>query len=172
MMGRNTIIETVRTISSANSVSNTITRPDNTTAYSANDVIGTSSSANIEFANVIGFKGESFFIAGAWLMIPINAVPSGMDAFRLHLYNAEPADIADNAAYNLPLADRSKYLGYIDFEAPIDLGDTLYAQVNNINHMRKFTSDSNTIYGILETIGAYTPAAETVYTVGLEAVGA
>jgi hypothetical protein len=166
------IIETVRTISSTGSVSNTITRPDNTTAYTANDVIGTSSSANIEFADLITYKGEGFFVTGAWLMIPINAVPSGMDGFRLHLYNAEPTDIVDNAAYNLPSADRSKYLGYIDFEVPVDLGDTLYSQVNNINLKRKFVNNSNTVYGILQTLAAYTPAAETVYTVGLEGVNA
>jgi hypothetical protein len=44
--------------------------------------------------------------------------------YRLHLYDAAPDAILDNAAWDLPAVgnDRSKYLGFIDIVLPADLG--------------------------------------------------
>lgn len=151
--------------------SDSITRPDNASAYAANDVIGESPAANLTFSGVSTYPEGTFIITGAKLRIDINAVPSGMSGFRLHLYSAAPTAIADNTAFNLPAGDRSKYLGYLTLSAPSDFGDTLYAQDDNLNFNGKLAAGSTTVYGILETLGAFAPASETVFTISLNVVG-
>jgi len=153
------------------SISVSVTRPNDTTAYAANDVIGTATSGNLTFTDIVPRQGAGFLVLGSRLRIDVNAVPSGMAGFRLHLYNAAPTAIADNAAFNLPSGDRTKYLGYITMSTPVDFGDTLVAVDDNMNFSGKCADGSTTIYGMLETLGAYTPAASTVKTVTLNAVG-
>lgn len=102
------------------------------------------------------------------MRIDAAAIPAGMSTFRLHLYNAAPTAIADNAAYNLPAGDRAKYLGYISLSTPVDLGATLWAQDDNINFSGKLAATS--LYGILQTVGAYAPTAECVKTIALNVV--
>jgi hypothetical protein len=84
-----------------------------------------------------------------------------MIGFELHLYNAAPTAIVDNAAYNLPSGDRAKYIGYIDLDAPKRCGDTLISDTKNIGFDCKLASSSTTLYGILVTKGAFTPTALT-----------
>jgi len=152
-------------------VSASVTRPDNTTAYAAGDVINAATAANLEFSAVSEDKGDVFAVLSASLRVDVAAVPAGCTGFRLHLYNAAPTAIADNAAYNLPSGDRAKYLGYITFPAPIDLGATIWSQDDGINFVRKLASDSAKLYGMLETIGAYTPSSQDVFTVTLDIAG-
>jgi hypothetical protein len=144
------------------------TRPANTTAYTAGDVVGAAVTANISFGEFAGIASGAVILMGAWLRIDKNAVPTGMGAFRLHLYNAAPTAIADNAAFNVIAADRTKYLGYIDLPTPIDLGDTLWSQVENVNKKVKLASGSKYLYGVLQTVAGYTPASGDVLAVGLE----
>jgi hypothetical protein len=152
------------------SASDTQTRPDNTTAYDALDVVGQDPADNITFGEFAGVAGGHVILTGAWLRLNKNAVPSGMGAFRLHLYNAAPTAIADLGAFNLIAADRAKYLGYIDLPTPIDIGDTLWSQVENVNKKVKFASGSKYLYGVLQTIAGYTPASQDVVVVGLEGI--
>jgi hypothetical protein len=146
------------------------TRPNDTNDYLALDVVGSSPGANLTFSNVLANAGGTFAILSAKLRIDVSAVPSGMSGFRLHLYNAAPTAIADNDPYNLPAADRAKYLGYITLSNPSDLGDTLCGQDEGVNFVRKLAEGSTTLYGILQTIGAYTPTAQSVKTITLETV--
>lgn len=151
--------------------SDTITRPDNTTPYSINDVVSTAAGEILTFANISNEAGSEVFINSVNMMLAVAAIPAGMGNFRLHLYNAAPTAIADNAAYNLPAADRAKYLGYITIPTPVDLGETLWSQYDNINKRVKLAADSTTLYGILQTTAAYTPTASTVKTISLSSLG-
>jgi hypothetical protein len=157
--------------SDANLISVSLTRPDNTDAYNASDVIGTNPATNIIFNNVLDGYGSEFIIFGVRLRIDVASIPSGMTGFRLHLYNAAPTAIADNAAYNLPSGDRAKYLGYVTISTPIDLGATIWAQDDGVNFTSKLAAGSNTLYGIIETIGAFTPSALSVKTISLIMAG-
>lgn len=138
-------------------VSKTTTRPANTTAYSVGDVVGEDPAANLVFNNVSSVSGATVIITGASLQARVGTTPSGYGNFRLHLYNQAPTAIVDNAAFNLPSGDRSKYLGYIEFETPEDLGDTLWSRVNNINMQAELSTTS--LFGILETRSAFTPSS-------------
>ena len=149
------------------SSSDSQTRPNNTDAYAAFDVVGESPADNLSFTGVGSVQGGCVFITGASLLMETTAVPSGMSSFRLHLYSSGPTGIADSAAYNLPSGDRGKYLGYIELPAPVDLGDTIFSRVDNLNFHVKLANASTTLYGILSTVGAFTPAASVVATVSI-----
>ena len=154
----------------SNNVSSTLTRSNDTTAYAANDVFGEATASVLSFSSICNNNESGFVITGANIRIDINAVPSGMGQFRVHLYNAVPSAITDNLAYNLPSGDRSKYLGYVVCNTPKDLGDTILSQNDNINFKSECAASTNTIYGIVETLNAFTPSANDVLTVTLKAV--
>jgi hypothetical protein len=147
------------------------TRPANTTAYTAGDVVSDSTSAPtiFEFTN-IGYAGGRVVLQSASLRIDVGSVPAGMGAFRLHLYTSSPTAINDNAAFNLPAADRSKYVGYVELTTPQDLGDTLWSQTDYIGLQIKLDSASTSLYGILETRSAFTPTSAAVKTLRLNAL--
>lgn len=158
-------------IPAAFSSSASVTRPADTSAYTAGDVVSDSTSAPtvLTFAS-IGPSGGRVLITSADIRIDVSAVPSGMGIFRLHLYDAAPTAINDNAAYNLPSGDRAKYLGYLDITAPGDLGDTLYGTLDTVRKQVKLAAASTSIYGILESRGAYTPTSAAVKTIRIRSV--
>lgn len=143
----------------------TITRPANQTPYTANDNVGgalTFLLASVGAANMM--------ITGAQLELDIAAVPAGMTSFRLYLYGVTPPSaLADNAAWDLASGDRPSYLGYIDLGTPVDLGSTVYVEVNNLNKMMLAAGTS--VFGYLVTNGGFTPAANSeVYVCTLHAL--
>jgi len=148
-----------------------ITRPSNTTAYTAADVIGdTNGSAIIDLSGLFApvTTRKNFLIVSAALDIQIAAVPSGMTTFRLHLFNAAPAAIADNAAFALSVADSAKYLGYLDLGTPAVFGSVLHTQADSINKL--ITVPAGAVYGVLQTAGAYTPASASVFVLTVSGI--
>lgn len=152
-------------ISSINKTVGIMTRAATTTAYTAGDVIGTDTSSTITFSNV-GKAGSKVIIGDVNLRIDTNAIPSGMSGFRLHLFTQAPTAIADNLAFNVIAADRDKYLGYVPIGLPSKLGDTLFSQEIDVNMRVVLVTD--TLYGVLETVGAFTPTASIVKTITLK----
>jgi hypothetical protein len=151
------------------------TRPNDTTAYAALDVIAESDSAGTvwTFTGVGPSGGGKVIVDAMTLEIDIASIPSGMGAFRLHLYSTSPTAINDNTAFNLPSGDRAKYLGYVETPTPIDLGATLWSETESMSFpvRKQVTLASSTVYGILQTVAAFTPAAQTVKSVTLHSVG-
>ena len=143
------------------------TRPANTTAYTAGDVVGTDVATNLTFANIGSVAGGCFEILRVSLRVDVTAVPSGMSTFKLHLFNAAPTAITDNLAFNLISADRSKYLGYITIYQPEDFGDTLWGQDDKVLFKGKLAAASTTLYGVLQTSAGYTPTSGAVKTVAI-----
>ncbi len=159
------------------SASDSQTRPNNTDTYTALDVVGESPASNLEFGGIgpeaEGAVNGKVVITHAALRMDRNSVPAGMTQFRLHLFNDAPTAIADNAAFNLIDADRDKYQGYIEIPQPLDLGDTIYNDTEGGYYPVRKEVEVNSIgnlYGVLQTVGAYTPAAKTSFTVSLKAV--
>ena len=156
--------DNVKVTGSSVAVTATQTRPDNTTGYAALDVVGTDPAAVMTFATGLT-AGKGFAVFGARLRIDVAAIPAGMSSFRLHLFNAAPTAITDNLAFDLIAADRSKYLGYIEISGLLDLGATVWAEVDNINFTGELVTAS--LFGVLQTVAAYTPTASVVKTVTL-----
>ena len=147
-----------------------VTRPANTTAYTAGDVVGATAAA-IEF-KYCGPDDGQIIITDADLEIDVTAVPSGMTSFRLYLYSATPPSaLADNAAFDLPAGDRAAFLGYVDLGTPVDLGSTLWVQTSQINRNVKLAAGTTSLWGYLVTAGAFTPSSATVKSITLKAVG-
>jgi hypothetical protein len=165
------IFSKVSSIGGASSASQT--RPANTTAYSIGDVIGTDAATNLVFENVLTMAAGHFIIMGVSVRFDTASTTVAFGALRLHLYDAAPTAITDNSAFNLIAADRNKYLGWIDIDAPVDIGDTHYISMNNVNTKRKLADGSTTLYGVLETRAANQCAENsTPFTVKLHVVGA
>ena len=141
----------------------TITRPSNATAYTAGDVVGDTGGSAIISLTDAGPSGGSVIIQSASLVFSDSTVPSGMGAFRVHLYSASPTAIADNAAFDLTSGERATYMGFVDLPAPQDFGSSLYTQTDYPGRLIKLAAASTTLFVELETRGAYTPvSASTV----------
>jgi hypothetical protein len=141
----------------------TITRPSNTTAYTAGDVVGDTGGSAIISLTAAGPTSGFVIIQSISLVFSDSVVPSGMGAFRLHLYSASPTAIADNAAFDLVSGDRATYMGFIDLPTPADFGSSLYTQTDYPGRLVKLGAASTTLFAELETRGAYTPvSASTV----------
>ena len=143
----------------------TITRPSNTTAYTAGDVVGdTSGSAIITLSN-IGPSGGYVLVQSVSLIFSDSAVISGMGNYRLHFYSASPTAIADNAVFDLVSGERANYMGFVDLATPVDFGSSLYTQTDYPGRLIKLAAGSTTLYAELETKGAYTPASASTIDV-------
>lgn len=150
----------------------TVTRPSNTTQYTQGDVVGdTGGSAILTFSN-IGPSGGFVLIQSVSLVFSDSVVPSGMGAFRLHIYSESPTAIADNAAFNLLSGDRDKYMGYVDLPTPLDFGSSLFTQADYSGRLIKLASASTTIYGELETRATYTPVSASTVDVRINTLEA
>jgi hypothetical protein len=146
------------------------TRPANTDVYTALDVMG-ATAAVIKF-NSVGPAGGRVLVTGMTLRGDFNAVPSGMSTMRYHLFNAAPANIADNAAFNLVAADRAKYQGYVDVSTPLDLGDTIFGQTDGSpNHQVQLAIGCTDLWAFRQTVGGFTPGANSeVYTTEMHTI--
>lgn len=133
------------------------TRPANTTAYTAGDVVG----GVITFTN-IGPSGGHIMLTSVDLRYDVAAIPSGMTSFRLQLYTATPPSaLADNAAWDLPSGDRDAYIGFIDLGSPVDVGSTLFVQLDGLNKQVKLATGETSLYAYQVTLAGYTPAANS-----------
>ena len=141
----------------------TITRPSNATAYAAGDVVGDTGGSAIVSLTSAGPSGGFVLVQSVSLVFSDSVVPSGMGAFRIHMYSDSPTAIADNAAFDLVSGDRDTYMGYIDLPAPLDFGSTIYTQTDYPGRLIKLAAASTTLFAEIETRGAYTPvSASTV----------
>lgn len=144
------------------------TRPNDTTAYASGDLVA-NSTTNTSVTAMSWTASRATGKGGMIRRVRIRKSGTGVTNafFRLHLYNAAPSTITngDNGAWSTSgVAD---YLGA--FDVTVDRAFTDGAAGNGapmIGAEINFTSD--TIYGLLEARGAYTPAAQEVFTVDLE----
>ena len=137
----------------------TITRAANTTAYTANDVYGTV----FELAN-IGPSGGFVFLNSLDIIFNITALPSGMGAFAVYLFNATPPSaITDNLPYSLGSGDRETIITLNGISLIASLargGGSVVAESLNINQLFKLATGSTSLWGYLTT-AAFTPAANS-----------
>ena len=145
----------------------TITRPSNTTAYAAGDVVGDTNGSAVLSFTAAGPSAGFIILQSASLVFSDTVVPSGMGAFRLHFYSSSPTAIADNAAFDLVSGERANYMGYVDFSTPQDFGSSLYTQIDYSGRLLKLGTASTTLYAELETRGAYTPVSASTIAVRL-----
>ncbi len=152
-------------------------RPNDTSIYAAADVIGPATTytgamtfipkraTNTKF----WLPDSEVMITSASLEIDKTAIISGETSYLLYLYNVAPPSVyADNAAWDLAAGDRPSFLGAVNLGTPVDIGSTVFVETNSIN--KQITLLSGELWGYLVTVGTYTPAAVTVYTITLHAL--
>jgi hypothetical protein len=142
------------------------TRPNDTANYGINDVIGSAVSANLELPNA-GVAGSLMQILSASVMINRTTLPTGMTGLKLHLWDASPAAIADNAVFAAAAADRAKYRGVISLPTPVVVGGGFcFTFADYVGRPVRLVTSS--LWCNLTTDTAVTsPAAETEYTIRL-----
>lgn len=144
-----------------------ITRPDDTTQYAANDVITTATTAStLDFALCNRFTGGGYMIVSA--ILEDSAAPSTKIDADLWLFSADITDLdADNAPFTPTDAQMETVVGRIAFPvASFVMGatDTNGAiQVLNLN----IVASANTLYGVLVARNTYTPVGLEKFTVTL-----
>lgn len=156
-------------------VSATFARPADTTAYTAKDVVGTSPATVLTFANMARVVGGSGYITKCRIMTDDAAIAS-LPVMRLHLFKVSPTAIADNSPYTTLYANRSNRLGEIDLPI-LTLEGSGSDAVKSIavagtgNLPLPFVCDaaSRSIFAILETTTAFTPASSKNWFVELTA---
>lgn len=156
----------------------TVTRPTNTDAYAAKDVISTAVGAVIEFTGMARANGGTGTIVKARLM---TSQSTNTAQYRLHLFHTQPTAIADNAQYAMLIANQANRVGMIDFPAAAtegtgsDVAATMRPSSDGSypppNLWYKCAANDTKLYGILETIGAFTPASGQTFFIELGADG-
>lgn len=171
----------------------TFTRPSDTTAYAAGDIVANSTTG----ASVVPLRFPALRTAnGSGVITGGRVIKSDDDltnaSFRLWIFSRQPFAAAgypaDNAALTLTYAAMQSFVGMIDFTTFIDAGSANVAVANPTRNLLPFncsraqrmpTSDTITVggvtydgtqllYGVLEARAAYTPASAEQFTVWLD----
>lgn len=159
--------------------SDSFARATGTTQYASGDLVANSTTAAsvspLTFVAARG-PGNGAMVRRARLYKSDDDVTAA--TFRLHLFKQDPTDAAptagDNGAIGLNTTI-TDYLGSIDLD--MTASPDIYTSAGNVaigtpiqGSEIIFRPSSNTIYGLLEARGTYTPASAETFTVVLELV--
>ena len=159
----------------ANVVQTTLTRPTEAPAvqYAANDAMTNSLTAStaITFANALRAAGQTGFVIGGRMRKSTTSVTNAQ--FRLHLFTAAPAAIAnDNAAHAEAWANRLPYVGYMDlvsFRAGSDCAESPGILSRTVLGYKPAAGTS--LFGVMQALAAYTPVSAEAFAISLDVVG-
>lgn len=135
-------------------------------SYSGGDVFDTAKT----FSDIGPSAGGTIRIISTTLMIAHTALVASEGAYTLHLFNAALASpLSDNAAFDVASADRSKYLGTLAIGTPVDIGSTLWVEVNGLNKLIRVPA-GGAVIGYLVNAATITPtaAARTITLHGVQ----
>lgn len=151
-----------------------ITRPADTTAYAAGDVIGTAASQVITFFGARDPNGGDVnkgLILGA--QVVDSAAPATLPSLELWLFDTAPAAQADNTAFAVTDAELAAgFLGVIPLTYT-------YVGLASGNHVQRsdtvaipfeVKSSDGALYGVLVPRNAYVPVSGETFKVILAAV--
>lgn len=154
----------------------TITRPSNTTGYGAADVIGNADAVTAANAGsaVLAFgklrEGPAdVIIHSASIRMSNSTVPASMTTLVLHLFNAAPDAILDNAPFALSAGDRGKYLGSITFTPAVVTGGTMLFHAVNPDLQLALVDGQSSLWGQLVTTAGHTPVSASTFTITINA---
>ena len=140
-------------------------RPANTTAYGADEVVSDGASIPVSFGT-----GANALIVGAQYMIKSillcsNSSGTTNASFDLYLYTSGVTSaVVDNAPFNVSFADRHARIGKTSFTLTNLSGNSDSKEDVNIDINLPFIATESKIYGVLVATSAYTPAnAEKFY---------
>ncbi len=129
----------------------------------------------LKFANLLRVAAGGGYLVKASALTDLKTCTARI---RLHLYHTQPDPIADNSPFLLLYANESKRIGYVDFpamateDATNSTGAGALVTPNtsggNLPMSVIAAAASRTIYGIPETLDAFTPASGQKLTFRVE----
>lgn len=137
------------------------TRPADTTAYAAQDVVSNSTSSPV----VLTFSGAARANGGSGIILAArhlkNSTTTTGATYRLHLYKVAPTAINDNAPFTLLYANRASRIGFIDFNHATGAAgsDSSNALTTIVNLPFVCDAAASSLFGILTVTSAYTPTS-------------
>lgn len=155
-------------------VSNTITRPANTTAYTSGDIVANDTTA----ASVTPFSFDAASIVPSSNIVRVDRIrlyKSGTSttnaSFRVHLYRSAPASIAngDNGAWSTSFAG---YVGAFDVtcdRAFTDGAEGAGVPLTGSAVLCALPAGVTTLYALVEARAGYTPTSGETFTLRAEA---
>jgi len=154
-------------------LSQSFSRPNNTTAYAAGQLVANSVTAGLVVPMAFTVGGNS--MPGQFRLSRIRLFKSGTSStnaqFRLHLYGAPPS-VANGDGGVWSTSGAAFYLGSIDVasmkaftDGCADVGDDAAGSEHWIR-----LAGGATYYGLMEARAAYTPVANEQFTVTPETV--
>lgn len=145
-----------------------VTRPSNTTAYASGDVIGTATTAVLEFEDVARSNGGSGMIMTA---VAIDSAAQGTQpSLELWLFTAALAVVADNEPFAPTDAEMLNLVSVITLSSAKVGGANLAIISDMVATPFKCAGGSANLYGYLVVRNAYTPIADEVFTVKLSSL--
>lgn len=140
-----------------NAFSGSATFTSTAAEYTAGDSLGVAAEITLLDRNgAPPAAGSHLKITSASLRI--NHATIETTAWRLHLFSVTPPSaLADNAAFAFAAADRASYLGYVDLSQVLDLTDTLFIDMPNLNKQINLAGTS--VFAYLVNGTTLTPAA-------------
>lgn len=139
------------------------TRPNDTTAYAALDTISDSTSA----PTVLTFTGAAKVTAGTGYITKLIAATDQKTCtarLRLHFYyNSAPTAINDNSPFLWLWANRANYIGSLTlpaFGTEDPTNSTGAYAIDIVDRLPFTTATTSSLYAIVETLDAFTPAAQ------------
>lgn len=132
------------------------TRPADTTAYSAKDVMTDGVKKAMEFPNFSPVPGAAIHILNA-IMISSNPAASP-GAFELLLFDSPQDLAADNSAYSPSNSDILELLGVVCFNSyNVNAISSVYHPASFGRLYARLAPGSTSLYGVLVSTAAYTP---------------
>ena len=138
-----------------------LTRPADTTAYSANDAVNSS----VAVPAVIELPGAANELGGGGIAMMMKLESNMTDlagkTIRVWFYNGTPANVVgDNVAFVNSFANRTKRSFYVDvtFDALLVGSDTV---IGMVDLSKEFICDpaSTSLFVLLQTLAAFTPTS-------------
>jgi hypothetical protein len=152
--------------------SQTITRPADTTAYAAGDLVANNTTAGsvtpFLFSNVVRQLGYKNKIVRAAAKLSGTAITNG--SFRLHLFSAAPTVTnGDNAAI-VVATNITAYLGYLDIVQILGgaSGNMGWSVAAWGAPPTMISASSKSLWGLLEAKAAYVPASGETIILSIE----
>ena len=159
-------------------ISTSFTRPSDTTAYAAGDVVCNSTSAPVimTFAGAVNTDFQMGVIAQATLIDSANQ-STKLDA-ELWLFDTTVTMDNDNAAFTPTDAECATLVGIVPFstaywksgDATAGAGGNAVCHVQGLSIPFNVVHASNALYGILVARNAYTPVSAESFTVRLHII--
>lgn len=152
-----------------------ITRPANTTTYTANTAWNGTSNTFFSFTVACTGNGKQVLIPQ--IDIWSSANPTLKLQGFLWLFSAVPGtNVADNATFNIAAADYANSLVFSGIAFTLTANQASGAansgiSLNGTTYQVQCASATTTITGMVQVVNAYVPASGEVLTIGLRTIG-